>query len=170
MRWRFRPIHSSPVLVDSVAQGRIATADQRDGAVFHHRNQFRRGLSEVQRNNNQSLGHRGQIKRHPANTVGRQQSAAVALIQSPCSEKSAGLADHFEKFTTGHTRDLTVADLLQHRGVRGDFELRKDFSNKWHEFSYRRMSGFSYKPTPTVEARRSSAADNLPNSSRRCAW
>ena len=110
---------SGPVLLNSVTQGCVATADQGRRAVFHHRDQFRRGLAEIQRNDNQAFGHRSQVDRHPANAVRRQQSTAVAFLQSLRGKKSSRLANQLEKFAARHSRDLAVADFLQHRGVRG---------------------------------------------------
>ncbi len=49
------------------------------------------------------------------------------------ARKVRALPIELEQFAPGHSSDLAVADLLQHRGIGGRFELRKDFPDKRHE-------------------------------------
>jgi hypothetical protein len=43
--------------------------------------------------------------------------------------------DQFEEFATGHSRDLTIADLQKDRGLGCRFELREYISDERHGFS-----------------------------------
>ena len=79
------------MLRDRIPQRHIAATEQARRAILHHGHKFRRSLPRVQRNDDQALGHDGQIHRNPFNAVMCQQRAAIAFVQALAGKKSSSL-------------------------------------------------------------------------------
>ena len=80
---------SSPAQINRGPASRIITASSTGG------------LARVERHHDHAFGHQRHIGGYPANTVGREQCAAVALSQTCAAEKCASEFDLRAKFAAG---------------------------------------------------------------------
>ena len=121
-----------PLLGDEGAQRGVSATDQSRRAILHHRHQFRRSLARVQRDDNQAFRHDGQVHRHPANAIRRQQHAAVAFFESSAGQEGARPPDQAQQLGTRHLRGPVLSPPLQHRNLGRFFGLRENLFQKVH--------------------------------------
>ncbi len=77
--------HSRPIgprRQDRIAKRRLAATDQAGIRVAQHRGQFARGVARVKRDGDKAFGQDRQIERGPADAVGSDQRAAIALREA----------------------------------------------------------------------------------------
>src|SRR3984957_20583893 len=104
-----------PELYNFRGEPGVRAANPYRSRILQHRGQLDGSLARIERHYDQSLGHHRQIKRSPANTVRRKQSAAVTLLESAPNEESARLLDKGKQFVTGHEDGLSIAYFAEHR-------------------------------------------------------
>ena len=144
-------------------------------AILHHRDQFRGSLPRVKRNHDQALRHDCQIHRHPVDTVVRPAARSGRLSSGPCSPRKARACAIIHSNSARSHRLTLRPRAISRRTVAfcRRFELRKNVFEKTHaKFSENSALGRSASCSldQTAAARHPSAANNLPNSIRPCAW
>ena len=103
-----------PRRAHGIPQGSVAAANQSRLAVAHHHGQLGGRLARVERHDDDSLDHRGEVKCSPTDAVGSEQDAAVALAE-PCGvEERARRRNAFEQFACSSGNAPLRPQLLEH--------------------------------------------------------
>src|SRR5579863_4037001 len=109
-------------------KGNVGTKNAGRRAILEHRGEFSRRLTNVERYNDDPLGHQGEIKRHPEKTVRCKQCAAIVFPEALRSEELARLSDPRQKIGARETYALRTSDFLQNGLLAGALSRSKIFS------------------------------------------
>jgi hypothetical protein len=119
---------------DALAQGLVPTADQRRGAVLHDGNQLSGGLPGVKRDEDDALGHEGEVESDPADAVMGEENAAVAPFQAGLAQVNARHSNLVEQLTPGGGNDPWAAGFLQKGPGGGGAQVGENRFQKIHRF------------------------------------
>src|SRR5205823_1622452 len=101
----------------SIPQPCIPATNQHRQAIFHHRDKFIRSLSRIQRNDNQTFRHDGQIQSHPSNPIVSQKPAPVPPRPTTPRKKTLSASYQLQQFAASDRNSFPILNFLKNNPV-----------------------------------------------------